>query len=333
MLHITNGDATRLHATRLPGEVIVWRDFLHDGPTPANLELNAMSRIRSEYIHTMHAGLGVDQLSRDFEARDRVLGGFLSHEKVLLWFEADLYDQLQILQILDWFSMQERRGIPIEMICIGDYPGVEPFWGLGQLSAEQLATLYGTEITLTNEDLQLAANVWIAFCSPDPFDIEAFARVDLSPFVYLADALKRHLRQFPAVRNGLGLTEQLLLEGLSEGPTGLDKLFMEMQQREQRPFLGDAGFLDLYVRPLAFAKHPLVALEGGDWPDSLKFPYRSDDWNKRVRITDVGRAVLTGAVDHIRLNGMDRWRGGVHLEGHEVPWRWDESGQRLVKLQ
>jgi len=179
MLHITNGDATKLQETGLSGEVIVWRDFLHDGPTPADLELNAMSRVRSEYIHSLHAGLDVDLLLRDFEVRDRALEGFLSHEKVLLWFEADLY-----------------------------------------------------------------------------------------------------------------------------------------------------------VRPLAFAEHPLVAIEqGGDGPESLKFPYRPDDRHQGVRITDLGRAVLAGAVDHIQLNGVDRWRGGVHLKGHEVPWRWDESGQRLVKLQ
>jgi len=34
--------------------------------------------------------------------------------------------------------------------------------------------------------------------------------------------------------------------------------------------------------------------------------------------------VLAGKADHITLNGIDRWIGGVHLFGNQVPWRWDE---------
>ena len=29
--------------------------------------------------------------------------------------------------------------------------------------------------------------------------------------------------------------------------------------------------------------------------------------------------------------GIDRWIGGVHLHGHEVPWRWDDARETLVR--
>jgi hypothetical protein len=29
----------------------------------------------------------------------------------------------------------------------------------------------------------------------------------------------------------------------------------------------------------------------------------------------VGRKVLAGELNHIHLNGLDRWHGGVHLKG------------------
>jgi hypothetical protein len=41
----------------------------------------------------------------------------------VLWFEADLYDQLQIAQILG--ALGELRVTPgrITLVCIGEYPG------------------------------------------------------------------------------------------------------------------------------------------------------------------------------------------------------------------
>ncbi len=47
------------------------------------------------------------------------------------------------------------------------------------------------------------------------------------------------------------------------------------------------------------------------------------------RITDHGKAVLNGDEDFVRLNGIDLWLGGVHLQGDEAEWRWDEDHYRL----
>ena len=40
-----------------------------------------------------------------------------------------------------------------------------------------------------------------------------------------------------------------------------------------------------------------------------------------VALTDVGRKLLDGQADWVRLNGIDRWLGGVHLQGAEAAWR------------
>ena len=39
----------------------------------------------------------------------------------------------------------------------------------------------------------------------------------------------------------------------------------------------------------------------------------------RLRLTDTGPRVLAGEADHVTLNGIDRWIGGVHLRGHRRP--------------
>ena len=38
--------------------------------------------------------------------------------------------------------------------------------------------------------------------------------------------------------------------------------------------------------------------------------------------------MLDGEADHVALNGIDRWVGGVHLRG-APPWRWDEWREAL----
>jgi len=42
--------------------------------------------------------------------------------------------------------------------------------------------------------------------------------------------------------------------------------------------------------------------------------------------------VLAGEADHVALNGVDRWIGGVHLAGPDSPWRWDEGTEGIVSV-
>lgn len=40
--------------------------------------------------------------------------------------------------------------------------------------------------------------------------------------------------------------------------------------------------------------------------------------------------MLAGDVDHVTLNGIDRWIGGVHLHGRHPPWRWDDGTEAIT---
>jgi hypothetical protein len=52
MLHVTNGDsaAEGIRASGVAGEVLPWRDVLHEGPVPAGLALAELSRVRAGFI-------------------------------------------------------------------------------------------------------------------------------------------------------------------------------------------------------------------------------------------------------------------------------------------
>jgi hypothetical protein len=91
---VTNGDSV---AALLDGEVLPWRDVLHEGPVPPGLRLAGLRAVRARFVADC-GWASFDDVLRDFESRDRALE---DAEEVVLWFERDLYDQLQLIQVLD----------------------------------------------------------------------------------------------------------------------------------------------------------------------------------------------------------------------------------------
>jgi len=311
MLHVTNGTAVSLDRSGLGGEVLAWIDMLHEGPVPAGLAMDDLSRLRAKFLDGAWPG---SHSAETLANRDAVLERFPEHEEVTLWFEHDLYDQLQLIQILDWFSSTGipaygGTGIPacvprLSLICVDNY--------LGRLTGPQLAGLWPSRHTVTAAEFHLAAAAWHAFRAPDPAGIEDLLRGDTSALPFLAGALQRHLQQFPAVENGLSRTERQILELAGAARRDFHALFAADQQREERIFIGDGAFAR-YVSGLCDCRHPLLLQEGGEY-----------------ELTRTGRDVLASRADHIRLNGINRWLGGVHLTGADALWRWDEERRRLA---
>ena len=100
-LHITNGDGALylLKKAGILGTHVAWRNALNEGPVPAGLSLEETSAVRATYLSQRAYGNPI-RLIHDFQRRDaqlRLAGDF---QEVVLWFEHDLYDQLQILQAL-----------------------------------------------------------------------------------------------------------------------------------------------------------------------------------------------------------------------------------------
>ena len=324
MLHITNGDcaAKLIGACGIGGDVLPWRDVLHEGPVPAGLELRELSRVRASYIADQGWGELAEVQGR-FHERDRTLADLGRHEEVVLWFEHDLYDQLQILQILDWMGMHEVSGrTRLSLICIDRFSGIERFLGLAQLDPQQAASLFSARRPVSEAQTDLATRAWEAFRSPDPTAVDDLLSSDCSSLPFLSGALRRHLEQFPAVRNGLSRTEQQILERTALGETSAANLFRNDQVREIDPFLGDLTFFS-YLKRLAGASRPLVVIA----PAAPETPFAE----RTVTLTDTGHDVFVGRSDAVDLNGVDRWWGGVHQTGKSLRWRWDEAHSALLR--
>ncbi|HEY1336873.1 MAG TPA: hypothetical protein VGF59_05155 [Bryobacteraceae bacterium] len=293
MLHVTNGTSVSLGDSGIAGEVLVWSDVLHEGPVPAGLDANELRRVRALFLDNAWPSEYpfLDELSR----RDALMA---EHDELALWFEHDLFDQLQLIQILDRLRERDAR---LSLICIDRY--------LGRLTGAELAELWPARHDVTAGEFDLAAAAWRAFRSPDPMEIARVLESDTSVLPFLAGALRRHLQQFPSVENGLSRTERQILEAVAAGAETFPAIFVADQQREERIFMGDSS-LKRYLQGLVECRHALL---------------RDDPY----ALTQMGRDVMEGRADNVRLNGIDRWLGGVHLRGNEALWRWDERAGRL----
>ena len=290
MLHITNGDsaAISLRRTGVTGDVIAWRDILHEGPTPAGLALEGMSDVRARFLASIEMGTFAE-VRRQLGARDAALRGA---RQVVLWFEHDLYDQLQLIQILATLATQPET--TAELISISKFAGVEPFHGLGQLSPAQLASLWPVRRRVTPAQLALGSRAWKAFCSSDPLALRHLAGTDTQPLPFLHDAILRHFEEFPSPPDGLSRTERQILRAVAAGHQSFEAIFRANQAQEVAPFMGDS-VVQLRLDGLINARTPLITRE----------PYV---------LTSAGQRVLAGETDARQLNGIDRWLGGVHLK-------------------
>jgi hypothetical protein len=318
-LHVTNGDSTAdsLLQTTLVERIVVWRDVLHEGPVPEVADAQ-LRDVRLRFLTGADHEAGMDPERRDFEERDAALAAGRDGEYVL-WFEADLYDQLQIAQIL---ARLAELGVPAEritLICIGEYLGIAHFGGLGELRPDQLEGLPEVAaVTLSEDAVALATRAWAALRAPDPRALAAIVAARSPELRFMPEAFDRLGREYPWTRDGLSLTERRLLAAIAEGAATAGEAFVRGAAREARPYLGDTWAFAAIER-LARAEVPLLSAGVG-----------TVDRHSAVALTEPGRRVLDGAADHVELNGLDRWIGGVHLLGRSPRWRWDEGVEAIV---
>ena len=330
ILHITNGDsaANTMSAGGIPGEILSWRDVLHEGPVPAELDLDGLSAVRADWLTEQDLG-GREELNRSFRDRDAILRRYTDFDELVLWFEWDLYDQFQLIQILDFLAGdskedREETGTGISIVSFAGY--------LGTIEAERFADLLDKRVEITQSMLDTGRRAWNAVRSPDPHDVESVAMSDNTSLEFLNAALWRHLEEFPSSRNGLSRSEQQVLEAVAHGPLTFSELFKRVANREDRIFCGDT-MIARYIERMSLTDSPLIVYPSGDRIDAPKTEEDSRAFrNAEMVLTALGREVLRCEKDWIALGGSDRWLGGVHLTGATTPWRWDPDSRRISKL-
>jgi|SRR5215510_915222 len=329
MLHIHNGDSTAgtLREFGFPGEHKAFQEVLMEGPSPGELPHDQFLRTRARFLAEAY-DLNTEQAEQDLLEQQTWLRKFCEHDETILWFEHDLFCQVSLIYLLDWFSQRLSDQDKLSLICIGEFPGIDDFRGLGQLSGEQLASLFDNRREVSKSEFSLASKAWAAYCSPTPEDILRLIESDSTAMPFLEGALRLHLSRFPSRVNGLGRIENKALDLISRGAVAFKSLFPRFASEEPTYGLGDSQFWFALCR-LENATDPLITISGLDTGDEgIKANKYLD---ASMELTELGRDVLEGKRDAIEINGIDNWLGGVHLVADKV-WRWDE-GNGTIKMQ
>jgi hypothetical protein len=319
-LLITDGDQTAdlLAAAGSRAIILPWRDVLHDGPLPPLDTLEAVSAVRAEHLATQfHFDPGT--IAATFGERDEVMRRHAEFDRIELWFEHDLYDQLQLIQVLDFFAREERTNGIVLVQADGFFAQERP---------DTVMRFAIDGVRVGTSHLRTASAVWSELTAPTPEAIAHRATKPVKGFPFLQAALARFLEELPEPGTGLNRTEMRLLDVVGMDELSPAALFRQAREAEEAPFMGTWPFYTV-IDSLAFCDFPLIT--------GLHAPYSHADSEVHAEyvlaplsLTDMGEDILSGAQDHVQTNGLDRWWGGTHLKGFSA-WRFDRGSRTLLE--
>ncbi len=320
--HVANGTCTTrlIDAAGLPGTTSLWADPLHDGPVPGGLTDDELVEVRARHLGG-HGAAAVDPVN-DLRRWRAAIDARDTYDELVLWYEHDLFDQLNLVQVLPWIRERLPSEATVSLVCIGSFRGHPRFKGLGELAPDDIVELFGARERVRHAQFALAAHTWDAFRAAAPDALDDLRRGDTEALPFLAPALTRLLEEYPWTRDGLSRTERRVLSLVASGPTTLATIFPRVTAPGDVLHVTDLGLADL-VDALARTSPPLVVVDPLDGTSSAL--------DRVVALTAAGADVLAGRADRVRLCGVDRWIGGVHLKGHDGLWRWDDTAQQVAR--
>lgn len=321
-LVITNGSAAvnLIAGAGLADAAFAWNDALYEGPVPLTATLADLSEARTAYF----AGVGdidAEAVRRRFAERDAQFARQGEFDEVALWFENDLADHLQVIQILDTLTAPDGRADGLKLMLADTY--------IGALKPDEAAALKEGEADVTVDQRALARVAWAAYRQPQPTAWASLLDADTAALPGLDSAVERALQELPSPDTGLSRIELLILLSIAKGADRPHVLFRVVHQLDQTMFLADLSFWRR-LDALAFAPEPLIAgvREGGIAAARGQQETR-DYLTAKLAVTAKGEEVLTGEADHAALNPVDRWLGGTHVTSGNL-WRWDFAGRKLI---
>lgn len=297
-LHILNGDATlpAFKAANLPGQVLVWREILSEGPAVASLPAHEFWQQRQSFITATYPETpeGYQQKVLHELVKIEAAGTFF---EVVLWFDSDLMCQINLLYLLH--RLYQRRP---KLISLCTPPQGQ---NISLMTANELQLLFNQRQQLTDLQLKQAQAIWLLYASPDPMQLQRYLTENTILLPELQQALQLHLRRFPGCTNGLSHPELALLELMQLKVIARQKL-MELFWRQYPGY----GFGDLQI------EHILQRLQPA-------FVQKED----HLTLTELGEQMLQGKKRYITET---RWLGGAKLT-HDGTYCYNPESQQLEK--
>lgn len=306
-LHITNGDSftQKLKSLKLKGDIITWREMLCEGKTETNVGSESFWKTRFDFLHKNYKvskSWFVEKTLKEY----RSLCNHKQQDQIVLWFEYDLFCQINMLAVLSWLK-KHRRYAEIYLVCSGNEDETNRLYRLNDLSDEQLLNSYENKIKLSQNDIEYADYVWQLYCSDNPIRLENLIDFDNYQFDYLSDAIKVHLRRFPTIKNGLNELENRILEfSLQQKPKSKKELLSSLIQNQGFYGFGDTQYERVIsnLRPLFSTFNP-------------------------VRLTKKGKEILEGKTNYYsQIRDNEDYLGGAL----KYNFLYNTESDRILKL-
>ncbi len=272
LLHITNGDSftDRLKTLNLKGDIITWREMLCEGKTLTNVGSESFWKTRFDFLHKNYKVTKSSFIEKTLKEY-RSLCNHKQQDEIVLWFEYDLFCQINMLAVISWLKTN-RKYAQISLVCSGKEDETDTLYALNQLSDEQLLKLYNSKTVLSQDDIEYADYVWQLYCSDNPIRLENLTDFGNYQFEYLSEAIKTHLHRFPSIRNGLNEMENTILRlAVEEQPTNKKAFLGTILQNQGWLGFGDSQYIRALGRlkplfssfnPVRLSKHGKEILEG-----------------------------------------------------------------------
>jgi hypothetical protein len=263
VLHITSGDfaGTLLSRSGLYGDILVWHDILYEGPRKPGWPQDDVLEARARFLEeTTGGGLNRVYVLETLKDQYRKLAAAADYSRIVLWFDACLFDQSMLAHILTCLVHQGLQ--TADLLCIDRFPGIEPFNGLGQLQPVDFVTLYGGRRPATPEQYAFAQIVDRAFADQDLALFNELAGKIDTPLPWVPAAVARWLQERPDAATGLGRLEAMALAAICQGCDTPAGIFAHAAAHETPPqYWGD---ITLWAKINALADHdpPLVKIDG-----------------------------------------------------------------------
>ncbi len=278
LLHITNGDilTKRLNTLKLKGDIITWREMLCEGKTLTNVGSESFWKARFEFLnknYKVSKSWFIEKTLKEY----RSLCNHKQQDRIVLWFEHDLFCQINMLAVISWLKVH-RKYAEISLVCSGKEDESDKLYGLNDLNDQQLSSLYTNRTVLTRDDIEYADYVWQLYCSDNPIRLENLKDFKNYQFDYLSDAITSHLHRFPSIKNGLNVMENNILQlSVDKKPKSRKALLNTILKNQ-----GSLGFGDMQydraisrLKPLFSNFNPVKLTEKGKQILNLKTSYYS----------------------------------------------------------
>lgn len=289
----------------LKGDIITWREMLCEGKTLTNVGSETFWKTRFEFLnknYKISKQWFIEKTLKEY----RSLCNHKQQDQIVLWFEADLFSQINMLAVISWLKTH-RAYAQISLVCTGGEGKTEKIYELKELADEQLLKYYKNRIILKQEDIAYADYVWQLYCGDNPIRLETLADIEDYQFNHLSEALKAHLKRFPTIKNGLNSIENHILQlSFNKKPKSKRELLHTVHSDQ-----GVYGFGDTQYENIITSLKPLYTT-----------------FNP-VRLTKKGKEILDGKTSYYsRIRNNEAYLGGAL----KYNYLYNTESNRILKL-